>query len=158
MCKTLQWVTLLAVAMMSSQPLTVRGQPDATSTAQKPSSNQDENLSAGVSQAAGRKLSVCVLTADFWGLLKSPQERGRTTLKGGGGTATAFHLLATLLKQQPGVTVTFLGVTKDIVACTQAQKVMIHCHTLLLMRMPQLTGMKPCYQLETSNCTRVLCE
>lgn len=131
LCKVLRWVTLLAVAMMSSQPLTVRGQPDATTSAQKASSNHDESLSAGVSQAAGRKLSVCVLTADFWGLLKSPQERGRTTLKGGGGTATAFHLLASLLKQQPGLTLTFLGVTKDIDACTQAQKVMIPSHMLL---------------------------
>ena len=39
------------------------------------------------------------------------------------GTATAFHLLANLLKQQPNLKVTFLGATKDTDTCTQAQKV-----------------------------------
>ncbi|CAL8462363.1 g1896 [Coccomyxa elongata] len=44
-------------------------------------------------------------------------------LKGGGGTATATHLLANTLREQDFVDVTFLGVTKEIDVCTQAQKV-----------------------------------
>ena len=41
------------------------------------------------------------------------------------GTASAFHLLAALLKQQTSLKVTFLGVTKEIETCAQAQKVYI---------------------------------
>lgn len=70
------------------------------------------------------KLKVCIVTADFWGMLKSDTGRGvRAMLKGGGGTATATHLLANTLREQDFTRVTFLGVTKEVEVCTQAQKV-----------------------------------
>lgn len=75
-------------------------------------------------RTAGSKLKTCIITADFWGMLKFDSGRGvRATLKGGGGTATASHLLANVLREQDFTDVTFLGVTKEIDVCTQAQKV-----------------------------------
>lgn len=128
---TLLWGVVLASTLMSVQLSAVAGQSAAAQSAHKTSSSQDENLAsltaAASSAAAGRTLSICIITADFWGVLNSPPDSGRgvrATLKGGGGTATAYHLLASLLKQQPGLKVTFLGVTKDINVCTQAQKVL----------------------------------
>lgn len=77
-----------------------------------------------VLQATSNKLKTCIITADFWGMIQSDSGRGvRAMLKGGGGTATATHLLATTLREQDFVDVTFLGVTKEIDVCTQAQKV-----------------------------------
>lgn len=77
-----------------------------------------------VLQASSTRLKTCIITADFWGMIKSESGRGvRAMLKGGGGTATATHLLANTLREQDFVDVTFLGVTKEIDVCTQAQKV-----------------------------------
>lgn len=77
-----------------------------------------------VLQASSKGLKTCIVTADFWGMLQSDNGRGvRAMLKGGGGTATATHLLANTLREQDFVDVTFLGVTKEIDVCTQAQKV-----------------------------------
>ena len=43
--------------------------------------------------SAASSLKVCIMTADFWGL------------KSAGGTATAYHLLAELLAQNPTLSV-----------------------------------------------------
>lgn len=76
-----------------------------------------------VAQSSNR-LKACIVTADFWGILKVDSGRGvRANLKGGGGTATASHFLANLLTEEGDVDVTFLGVSKDIDTCSQAQKV-----------------------------------
>ena len=67
---------------------------------------------------------MCIISADFWGIQNSESGRGiRATLRGGGGTATAYHLLAELLQQRPDTHVSFLGATKDIEACKSARKV-----------------------------------
>ena len=52
------------------------------------------------------RLNVCIITADFWGIDMIENSRG-ATLSGGGGTATAFHLLANLLREDPGLKVSF---------------------------------------------------
>ena len=133
-------VLLLLSAVACAQLSPVAGQSQAALPAQKIASAQHQdasNLSAGsalsaalsktaLPQAAAPTLGICIITADFWGVLKTPQDSGRgvrSPLKGGGGTATAYHLLASLLKQQPGAKVTFLGATKDIDVCALAQKV-----------------------------------
>ena len=133
-------VLLLLSAVACAQPSPVSGQSQAALPAQKEASAQFHDasiLSAGsalsaalsktaIPQAAAPTLGICIITADFWGVLKTPQDSGRgvrSPLKGGGGTATAYHLLASLLKQQPGAKVTFLGATKDIDVCALAQKV-----------------------------------
>ncbi|CAL5227669.1 g10676 [Coccomyxa viridis] len=126
--------SLLASLVSSQEQITLIKPAEASQLAQRASTSEDDNLaslhaassSAALTQAAARKLGVCVVTADFWGILKFPQDSGRgvrATLKGGGGTATAYHLLATLLRQQPDLKVTFLGASKDMETCTQAQKV-----------------------------------
>jgi len=75
--------------------MTLTGQALAPQSAREASSSQDDNLasltaasSLGASQAAGRRLGICVITADFWGILKVTQDAGRgarATLRGGGG-------------------------------------------------------------------------
>ena len=144
------WVLLLLSAVACAQPSPVLGQSHAALPAQRIASAQYQDvasLSAGsalsaahsetlLPQAAAPALGICIITADFWGVLKTPQDSGRgarSSLKGGGGTATAYHLLASLLKQQPGAKVTFLGATKDTDVCALAQKVSLrnllpHCN------------------------------
>ena len=136
-------VLLLLSAVACAQPSPVSGQSHVSLPAQKIASAHNEDavsLSAGsalsaalsktaLPQAAAPTLGICIITADFWGVLKTPQDNGRgvrSPLKGGGGTATAYHLLASLLKQQPGAKVTFLGATKDVDVCALAQKVSLH--------------------------------
>ena len=70
----------------------------------------------------------CASLARTSGASRTPQGSGRgirTALKGGGGTATAYHLLAELLQERPDTHVSFLGATKDIEACQSAQKVFL---------------------------------
>ncbi len=75
----------------------------------------------------GWHAQVCIISADFWGIQNTAGSgRGiRAALKGGGGTATAYHLLAELLQERPDTHVSFLGATKDIEACQSAQKVVL---------------------------------
>ena len=88
--------SLLASVVSSQEPITLTGQAETPHVAQGIRTSEDDNLaslnaaskSATLSHAATRKLGVCVVTADFWGILKFPQESGRgvrATLKGGGG-------------------------------------------------------------------------
>jgi hypothetical protein len=85
--------------------------------------------SRSVKGQSSNRLKACIVTGDFWGILKVETGRGvRANLKGGGGTATANHLLAKLLMEKGDIDVIFLGVTKEIDTCTQAQKVM-HCNS-----------------------------
>lgn len=125
MLRPIAWLICLALVHSFS---------DAQSTTDKMGSlveaiPSDGNHAGRALHASSTKLKVCIITADFWGMLKSDSGRGvRAMLKGGGGTATASHLLANTLKEQDFLQVTFLGVTKDIDVCTQAQKVTWQLH------------------------------
>ena len=55
----------------------------------KPKKRESSLVRAG----ASKKLKVCILTADFWGL------------KSAGGTATAYHLLAAVLAKEENLDV-----------------------------------------------------
>ena len=92
--------SLLASVVSSREPITLTRQTEAPHAAQRTPASEDDNLaslnaasySAASSHAASRKLGVCVVTADFWGILKFPQDSGRgvrATLKGGGGTLSS---------------------------------------------------------------------
>ena len=147
-------VLLLLSAVACAQLSSTSEESHAALPAQRVASAQYQeavSLSAGsalsaalsgtaLPQAAAPTLGICIITADFWGVLKTPQDSGRgvrSPLKGGGGTATAYHLLASLLKQQPGARVTFLGATKDIDVCALAQKVILRPATpMCMLRLP----------------------
>ncbi|KAK9813475.1 hypothetical protein WJX73_001034 [Symbiochloris irregularis] len=49
---------------------------------------------------AANPYKVCIMTADFWGL------------KNAGGTATAYHLMASVLAKHPGLQVTMVQITE----------------------------------------------
>lgn len=93
--------SLLASLVSSQEQITLIKPAEASQLAQRASTSEDDNLaslhaassSAALTQAAARKLGVCVVTADFWGILKFPQDSGRgvrATLKGGGGTLLSY--------------------------------------------------------------------
>lgn len=88
--------SLLASVVSGQEPITLTRQAETPQITQRTRTSEDDSLaslnaassSAALSHAATRKLGVCVVTADFWGVLKFPQESGRgvrATLKGGGG-------------------------------------------------------------------------
>ena len=64
------------------------GEDDAAA-AVKPKKRESSLVRAG----GAKKLKVCILTADFWGL------------KSAGGTATAYHLLAAVLAKEENLDV-----------------------------------------------------
>lgn len=122
----------------SSQSLRSPEGPQDVVEHSKPSDGLSTTASR-VLQAGSTKLKTCIITADFWGMLQSESGRGvRAVLKGGGGTATATHLLANTLKEHDFVDVTFLGVTKEIGVCEQAQKVVTAAHCLEDAAIPAL--------------------
>ena len=71
-------------------------------------------LAATVPARTGRshRSHVCIITCDFWGLPAA------------GGTATAYHLLASSLAEKGTVRrpVTFLGATQQVTLCHQIQQ------------------------------------